>query len=192
MSFEGVLAPASIFLKMYLELTDANINLVDFIKDSLNYWDDYFNKLFKDNKKNLLKILAIGNNINIFTGDYTTSACIDLESKLIESGTFNILLHEKKNFSHGRFINYEHLNSKYSIYFKQNKISDYENKLLDYLDKENTLIIESRFNDILCEYDLLVASQYLAYYISNLLGIDISKPTYSEAAMKIYFYKGQL
>ena len=192
LSFEGALAPASIFLKMYLELTDANINLVDFIKDSLNYWDDYFNKLFKDNKKNLLKILAIGNNINIFTGDYTTSACIDLESKLIESGTFNILLHEKKNFSHGRFINYEHLNSKYSIYFKQKEISDYENKLLDYLDKENTLIIESRFNDILCEYDLLVASQYLAYYISNLLGIDISKPTYSEAAMKIYFYKGQL
>jgi len=64
--------------------------------------------------------------------------------------------------------------------------------LLNYLEKDMNLVVESRYNGILCEYDLLVASQYLIYYISNHLDIDISKPTYSEDAMKIYFYKGEV
>ena len=68
----------------------------------------------------------------------------------------------------------------------------YEEELLKYLEKDMNLVIESRYNGILCEYDLLVASQYLIYYISNYLDIDISKPTYSEDAMKIYFYKGEI
>ena len=42
------------------------------------------------------------------------------------------------------------------------------------------------------EYDLLMASQCFIYYISNFLNIDISKPTYNEDVMKIYFYKGEL
>ena len=101
-------------------------------------------------------------------------------------------MHEKKNFSHGRFINYEHLSTKKNIYFRQKNISDYEKKLLKYLSKDKNLIIESRYDGILSEFDLLVASQYLIYYISNYLNIDISKPTYSEDAMNIYFYKGNL
>ena len=115
-----------------------------------------------------------------------------MESKIVESGIYNCLIHEKKNFSHGRFINYEHLSHNKNIYFKQKNTSLYEKKLLEYLEKDQNLIIESRYDGILCEYDLLIASQYLIYYISNFLNIDISKPTYNEAAMKIYFYKGEL
>ena len=81
---------------------------------------------------------------------------------------------------------------KKNIYFKQKTTSLYEEKLLEYLEKDENLIIESRYDEILCEYDLLVSSQYLIYYISNFLNIDISKPTYKEDAMKIYFYKGEL
>jgi len=55
---------------------------------------------------------------------------------------------------------------------------------LEYLSNGKTLIIESKYDVILCEYDLLVASQYLIYYIS--------KPKYTYEAMKIYFYKGNL
>ena len=44
----------------------------------------------------------------------------------------------------------------------------------------------------MAEYDLLISSQFLTYFISNLLDTDLSKPTYSEDAMKIYFYKGKL
>ncbi len=98
-----------------------------------------------------------------------------LESKIIESGIFNCIIHEKKN-----------------IYFKEKNESKYESELLNYLKNDTTLVIESRYNGILCEFDLLVASQYLIYYISNYLKLDMSKPTYSEDAMKIYFYKGNL
>ena len=149
-------------------------------------------KYFKENKKMLKEFLKEGNGFNIFTGDFTESASSDLESKIVESGIYNCLIHEKKNFSHGRFINYEHLSHNKNIYFKQKTTSLYETKLLEYLEKDENFIIESRFDGILCEYDLLIASQYLIYYISNFLNIDISKPAYNEDAMKIYFYKGEL
>ncbi len=191
LSFEGALAPASLFLKLYFEKTVKN-NVEEFIKNSINYWKTYFNKYFKANKKMLTEFLKEGNYFNVFTGDFTESAGSDFESKIIESGIYNCLIHEKKNFSHGRFINYEHLSHKKNIYFKQKTTSLYEKKLLEYLEKDQNIIIESRYDGILCEYDLLIASQYFIYYISNFLNIDISKPTYSEEAMKIYFYKGQL
>lgn len=191
LSFEGALAPASLFLKLYFERKSKN-NIEEFIRDSINYWKNYFGKYFKENKKMLKEFLKEGNSFNIFTGDFTESAGSDLESKIIESGIYDCLIHEKKNFSHGRFINYEHLSHNKNIYFKQKTTSLYEKKLLEYLEKDQNLIIESRYDGILCEYDLLISSQYLIYYISNFLNIDISKPTYNEAAMKIYFYKGEL
>lgn len=191
LSFEGALAPASLFLKLYFESKSRN-NIEEFIRDSINYWKNYFDKYFKENKKVLKEFLKEENIFNIFTGDFTESASSDLESKIVESGIYNCLVHEKKNFSHGRFVNYEHLSHNQNIYFKQKTTSLYEEKLLEYLKKGQNLIIESRYDGILCEYDLLISSQYLIYYISNFLNIDISKPTYTEDAMKIYFYKGEL
>lgn len=192
LSFEGTISPAALFLKFYFEKKKVAKDVCHFIKDSMNYWNNYFEELFKNKKDMLKEFFAKGNIINIFTGDYTLSASFDLESKITESGIINCIIHEKKNFSHGRFINYEHLSKKMNIYFKQNDISDYEEKLIKYLDNEYLITIESRYNGILCEFDLLVASQYLIYHLSNFLNIDISKPSYSEDSMKIYFYKGDL
>jgi len=191
LSFEGALAPASLFLKIYFEKNKKN-DIEFFIKDSINYWKKHFEVYFKENKAMLKEFLKAGSYFNIFTGDFTESAGNDLESKIVESGIYNCLMHEKKNFSHGRFINYEHLSHYKNIYFKQKTTSPYEKKLLEYLEKAQNLIIESRYDGVLCEYDLLIASQYLIYYISNFLNIDISKPSYKEDAMKIYFYKGEL
>ena len=100
-------------------------------------------------------------------------------------------IHEKKNFSHGRFINYENLNNTFSIYFKQKSTTKYEQELLKYLGNNN-IVIESTYNGILAEFDLLIASQYIIYYFGKYLDIDVSKPKYSNDAMKIYFYKGDL
>lgn len=191
LSFEGAVAPASLFLKLYFENTSKN-SVEDFIRNSINYWKSYYDKYFKEHKDMLKDFFKKGNSFNIFSGDFTESASCDLESKIIESGIFNCLIHEKKNFSHGRFINYEHLSSHKNIYFKQKSESEYEKKLLEYLSNDNNIIIESKFDGILCEYDLLIASQFLIYYISNFLNIDISKPTYSDCAMNIYFYKGKI
>ena len=114
-----------------------------------------------------------------------------MESKIIESGIFNCIIHEKKNFSHGRFINFENLNNKISIYFKQKFTSKYEKELLKYLD-DNCVLIESNYDGLLAEFDLLIASQFIIYYIGKILDIDVSKPKYTDDAMKIYFYKGDL
>ena len=129
--------------------------------------------------------------INLFRGDYTDTACYDLESKIIESGIFNCIIHEKKNFSHGRFINYENLNNTCSVYFKQKSTTKYEQELLKYLG-DNNIIIESNYDGILAEFDLLIASQFIIYHIGKVMDLDVSKPKYSENAMKIYFYKGDL
>ena len=57
---------------------------------------------------------------------------------------------------------------------------------------DNNIIIESNYDGILAEFDLLIASQFIIYYIGKVMNIDVSKPKYSENAMKIYFYKGDL
>ncbi len=188
LSFEGAVAPAAIFLKYFLDKTNSNVNINDFIIHSIMYWDKQIEKII-DNK--LIEKLKIQKTINIFTGDYAGTASYDLESKIVESGIFNCIMHEKKNFSHGRFINFENLNNKISIYFKQKFTSKYEEELLKYLD-DNCVIIESHYDNLLAEFDLLIASQFIIYYIGKILDIDVSKPKYTEAAMKIYFYKGEL
>jgi fructoselysine-6-P-deglycase FrlB-like protein len=188
LSFEGAVAPAAIFLMYYLEMTNSDININDFIKESINNWNT---KLKKDINIDFINLVKKSNLINLFRGDYADSACYDLESKFIESGIFNCIIHEKKNFSHGRFINYENLNNSCSIYFKQKETTKYEQELLKYLNKK-CIVIESKYDGILAEFDLLIASQYIIYYIGNVMNIDVSKPKYSEEAMKIYFYNGDL
>lgn len=188
LSFEGAVAPAVIFLKYYLDKIEYDINFNEFIKKSISYWNENIAKLVDEYSIERLKNKKL---INIFRGDYTNTACYDLESKIVESGIFNCMIHEKKNFSHGRFINYENLNNNFSIYFKQNSTTKYENELLKYLNNE-CLVVESNYDGILAEFDLLIASQFIIYYIGKRLDIDVSKPKFSDEAMKIYFYKGDL
>ena len=189
LSFEGALAPAALFMKLYLQKINSDIDINNFIKDSMSYWS---NKVQKEIDKKFIES-AINHNkiINVFRGDYSNCASYDLESKLIESGIFNCIIHEKKNFSHGRFINFENMNNKCVIYFKQKTTSKYEEELLNYLGNK-IAIFESRYDGLLAEFDLLIASQFIIYQIGKLLDIDVSKPNYTDNAMKIYFYKGQL
>lgn len=188
LSFEGAAAPAAIFLKHYLEKTSCKVDIENFIKESINNWNE---KIANMINKNIIAEMREHKLLNLFRGDYTDTACYDLESKIIESGIFNCIIHEKKNFSHGRFINYENLNNTFSIYFKQKSTTKYEQELLKYLGN-NSIIIESNYDGILAEFDLLIASQFIIYYIGKMLNVDVSKPKYSENAMKIYFYKGDL
>lgn len=186
LSFEGAVVPSCIFLKYF----DKEFDIEKFIDSSIDYWLNYFDNQFKNNK--IRRMFMEKSILNIFSGDFSICAGLDLESKIIESGIYDCISHEKKNFSHGRFINYENRNNKNSIYFKQKKTDNYEKKILEYLALDSVLIVESQYDGIYAELDLLIASQYLVYFIGNLLDIDISKPKYSEEAMKIYFYKGNL
>lgn len=189
LSFEGALAPAALFMKLYLQKTNSDININNFIKDSMSYWSSQVQK--EIDKKFIESAINHNKIINVFRGDYSNCASYDLESKLIESGIFNSIIHEKKNFSHGRFINFENMNNKCVIYFKQKTTSKYEEELLDYLGNK-IAIFESKYVGLLAEFDLLISSQFIIYQIGKLLDIDVSKPNYTDNAMKIYFYKGQL
>ena len=77
------------------------------------------------------------------------------------------------------------------LLIKQKNTTKYEQELLKYLGSNN-IVIESEYDGIMAEFDLLIASQFIIYYIGKVLDIDVSKPKYSEDAMKIYFYKGDL
>ena len=189
LSFEGALAPAALFMKLYLQKTNSDISINNFIKDSMSYWSSQVQK--EIDKKFIESAINHNKIINVFRGDYSNCASYDLESKLIESGIFNSIIHEKKNFSHGRFINFENMNNKCVIYFKQKTTSKYEEELLNYLGNK-IAIFESKYVGLLAEFDLLIASQFIIYQIGKLLDIDVSKPNYTDNAMKIYFYKGQL
>lgn len=189
LSFEGALAPAALFMKLYLQKTNSDTDINNFIKDSMSYWSSQVQK--EIDKKFIESAINHNKIINVFRGDYSNCASYDLESKLIESGIFNCIIHEKKNFSHGRFINFENMNNKCVIYFKQKTTSKYEEELLNYLGNK-IAIFESKYDGLLAEFDLLIASQFIIYQIGKLLDIDVSKPNYTDNAMKIYFYKGQL
>lgn len=194
LSFEGMLAPATLFAKLYYNNFKYNISFENFMHERFEYWNEFFKVYFDENKSKLKEILDKKNLIDIFYGDYTTSAALDLESKIVESGVYRVEMHEKKNFSHGRFITFEHYMPDAVIYLKTKKEDKYEQKLQTYIENmtENIIYINTEYEGLLGEYDLLIAIQFFVANISKMLDIDLSKPDYSEEAMKIYRYDGKL
>lgn len=194
LSFEGVLAPSSLFAKLYYEATNNDKSFDEFFNDRMDFWNEYFETYFKKNNKNLKNILDKKGLIDIFLGDNSETSGYDLESKIVESGVYRTELHEKKNFSHGRFVSIENFEPDAIIYLKNKDISMYEKKLLEYLSVFNNklIIIESEYNGVLGEFDLLIAVQYFIKEVSKLINVDLSKPKYSDESMKIYKYKGEL
>lgn len=192
LSIEGTIFPASLFAKYFFNLQEREQNFEDFIQDRLIYWRDYFKDYFK---KNDMKVILNNRSIlDVFCGDYTNTAAVDLESKIVETGIYRATFHEKKNFSHGRFISLEHYKPDAIIYIQTNDKSKYEEKLVEYLKSKgcSLILIKTPFNGLIGEFDLLLAMQFFIKNIADALDIDLSKPNYSEEAMDIYKYKGIL
>lgn len=192
LSIEGTVFPASLFAKYYYDLEEHTKNFEEFIQDRLIYWRDYFKFQFKEN--DMKTVFNNRNILDIFCGDYTNTAAVDLESKIVETGIYRATFHEKKNFSHGRFISLEHYKPDAVIYLRTNDKSKYEESLLEYLKLEasNLILIKTPYSKIIGEFDLLIAMQYFIKNIADILDIDLSKPDYSDESMKIYKYKGVL
>lgn len=138
----------------------------------------------------------------------------DIESKLIESGVANVVLHEKKNFSHGRstvlynqdfalVINltcYGLYTSSKELYYHTDYNTDYDKALAEFLKKicesksacyveiGSAVIFPSEWN--LREMGKIV---YLVSAIGEAMKIDISKPLspYPKDALALYDYKGE-
>jgi|GEM_PF-1096466 len=129
-------------------------------------------------------------NIDIFSGADTSCSAIDLESKFIESGLARVTIHEKKDFSHGRFSIIE----KYPpdiIVLLDNIRGAYSDKLFQYLRKRDTLNIYrlvSNHGNIWGDLDLVIASNFFSKYLSNILDYDMARPDYPNDAMTLYKY----
>ena len=57
LSFEGSVSPSALFLKYYLDKTNSSININNFIKESVDYWNVQIGKLV--NKDTIAKLKVI-------------------------------------------------------------------------------------------------------------------------------------
>ena len=167
------------------------------------------------NIKGISSVLKESPIIHVFYEWDTYATAADIESKFIESGLATVILHEKKNFTHGRYT----LLYKQQLYMRNFVIID----LIRYqpgstgfntADTSNFQMVLSEFLRNLCwdtcSYYLAIGSKlscssnwnaevltllpYLITGIGEELGIDISKPfkpyAFPAEAKNLYNYIG--
>ena len=180
----GTIIPIYLFAKSCLK----EINLKDFVENSITKWKS---ELSFENLN--LKIADKPLLIDIFSGYETNTTALDLESKFIESGFGRVTIHDKKDFSHGRFNIISSFKPDLIIFLDSKGSGKYNEKLYKYLTKEDVSIIHLKTNEsgILADLDLLIASQFLIQSISEIIKRDLTKPDYPKRAMSLYRYKDQ-
>lgn len=153
--------------------------------------------------------------IHVFYEWDTLPTAADIESKFTESGIANVVLHEKKNFSHGRYTSLYNQNfavvinltrydmaipldgsgniNKFYKYKYDENLATFLNKRCEeksahYIEIGTVAMMPSQWN--------IEAMSKLPYFITAIgeeLGIDISKPLkpFPEEAIQLYDYKGK-
>ena len=192
LSIEGIIVPALI-MHMLVEKKKKD-DILELFKKQFEKQKEKVEKYFKENNEQLKKAFKKNNIIDIYYDNYTKPIMCDLESKIVETGIYRCATHEKKNFSHGRFITLEKYPSDVQIYLKLKKDTKYDNELLKYLNiySKNLIILESDEENDNGILELLIYSQLFIYEISKLLKKDLSNPDYSEDSMKIYRYNKEI
>ena len=192
LSIEGIIVPALIMYMLVEKKKKEDI--LELFKKQFEKQKEKVENYFIENNEALKKAFKKNDIIDIYYDNYTKPIMCDLESKIVETGIFRCTTHEKKNFSHGRFITLEKYPSDVQIYLKLKKDTKYDDELLKYLSiySKNLIILEpdkEGNNGIL---ELLIYSQLFIYEISKLLKKDLSNPDYSEDSMKIYRYNKEI
>jgi len=151
--------------------------------------------------------------VNVFYEWETLPTVYDIESKFTEAGIANIVFHEKKNFSHGRYVSLYTLESGLNINLTMldslnelNKDENtscktpYDKKLEVFLKnisvKNNTPYISIGTNAYMpnqWNIEAMAIIPYLLVAIGEELGIDISKPLqpFPEEAKELFNYIGE-
>lgn len=182
-SMAGTLIPMCIFGETYY--SNQNCSFREFLKECFERRCNEFS-----NEKFFFNLPDRKMTIDIFSGVDTSCAALDLESKFIESGLARVVIHEKKDFSHGRF----NILEKYApdlIIFLDNIRGAYSEKLFRYLEKRENLYIchlTTDYENLWGDLDLVVASEFFSKYLSKMLDYDMAKPDYPKDAMDLYQY----
>lgn len=180
LSIEGIVLPVILFVLSI----NKTINKVDLLLKIKEILDNYLQTDININ---------YGSLIDIFYDNDSYIHALDLESKLIESGMGRVSLHEKKNFSHGRFSILKTMPSDLIIYLNFNSNNKYETKLINYLSSKNLNIIklleDKENNDVLDVFINLIKIQKFILDISKIINIDLSDPGYDNKDKTLYKYK---
>ena len=192
LSIEGIIVPALIMYMLVEKKKKEDI--LELFKKQFEKQKEKVENYFKENIEGLKKAFKKKNIIDIYYDNYTKPIMCDLESKIVETGIYRCTTHEKKNFSHGRFITLEKYPSDVQIYLKLKKDTRYDDELLKYLSiySKNLIILEPDEENNSGILELLIYSQLFIYEISKLLKKDLSNPDYSEDSMKIYRYNKEI
>lgn len=185
LSMAGTLIPMCIFGKVYYDESDSSFK--EFLTNIFSRrCEEFSSKMIIEN------YISVGINIDVFYDSNSNCAALDMESKFIESGVGRITLHEKKDFSHGRFNILEKMPPSFIIYF-ENSPGHYSDKLKSYLKKRNIpmVILQTEYLGVWGQLDLMIAAQYFLKAISKYLNYDMSKPDYPQDAMSLYRYAGK-
>lgn len=153
--------------------------------------------------------------IHVFYEWDTLPSALDIESKFTESGLANVILHEKKNFSHGRFTSLFKQEfalvinlTRYAALMPTDSLKDltegyhhdYDKKISKFLSKickeKNAHYIEMGTMAMMAsQWNIkeMAKTPYLIVSIGEKLGKDISKPlTFTpDEALDLYDYKGE-
>ena len=126
----------------------------------------------------------------IFSGFETSTPATFLETTMAESGIGIPLVHDKYAYCHGRStLSME--NNNIAIYFNGN--TELDKLLLQELPKYyKGIVVLDSFDDVFLEYKLLVQCMYLAKYIAESKGKDLSDVKHSPITKQLYKYKGKL
>ena len=180
LSIEGIVLPVILFVLSI----NKTINKVDLLLKIKEILDNYLQTDININ---------YGSLIDIFYDNDSYIHALDLESKLIESGMGRVSLHEKKNFSHGRFSILKTMPSDLIIYLNFNSNNKYETKLINYLSSKNLNIIKllegKENNDGLDLFTNLIKIQKFILDISKIINFDLSDPGYDNKDKTLYKYK---
>jgi len=188
LSFAGTITPIAFFVKS-IQFSNDNVGWYNYLHEIFLYWDNMFNA----NKEFITNFSQI-KQIDIIYDEDSFPSAIDIESKFVESGLARATLHEKKDFSHGRFSLLHNSTSDLVIYLNQGK-SDYEVLLSNYLKKNYPkkkiffIKCKDKLNNPNPAFSYSIMSQVLFFKIIE-FNPDINlKPQYPANALKLYKYK---
>lgn len=186
------------------------------------HWFEIYREYLEDGEKFVseLNVSGIAESIkkhpvvHVFYEWELLPTAADIESKFIESGIANVVLHEKKNFSHGRntilstqdfglvinLIKYAVGISLATSEVKKHYKNDYDKNLSHFLsglcENKSAYYLEignGKFEPAQWNLEEMSKLPYLITTIGEEMNIDISKPLtpFPKEAIALYDYKGE-
>lgn len=183
--------------------------------DNQNLFNSALDKVKEFNVISIAKTLKNAPVINVFYEYSTMPTAFDIESKFTKAGIANVILHEKKNFSHGRYVALYKLKAGLNINLTYENVcwdiskgnienitkTNYDKLLKQFLKEVSTQkgipyieIGTSPINDYQWNIEAMAIIPYLLVGIGNASQIDVSKPLnpFPDEPKSLYGYEGKI